>query len=99
MAEPFDEYADQFTMQASPYGVSLNFLRSSRRPVAPGSNVPSDDIGSIRMSFEHYKLMIFLMKRQMEELEGQLGIEVPVSRILMNQLKIAPEDWQKFWSK
>jgi len=51
------------------------------------------------MSLEHFKLMAFLMKRNIDEIEGQLGIEIPLPLQVMDALKIAPADWQKFWQR
>ncbi|MBI2873134.1 MAG: hypothetical protein HYY00_08120 [Chloroflexi bacterium] len=97
MSEPFDAYVDQFTLSVGPYGVALNFARSSPKPTAAGSVPQAEDVGAVRMSLEHFKLMAFLMARQVREIEGQLGIEIPVPVQIMNALRIAPEDWQKFW--
>jgi len=99
MVEPFDEYIDQFAITAGVYGISLNFRRSGPKPVAPGSMPPTDDVGTIRMSLEHFKIMTFLMKRNMDEIEGQLGVEIPLPFQVLNGLKIAPEEWQKFWQR
>jgi hypothetical protein len=95
--EPFDEYVDQFTMTAGPYGMIMNFKKSSAKPVPPGSVQQLEDVGSIRMSLEHFKVMTFIMKRHVHEIEGQLGAEIPIGGPVMHGLKIAPEDWQKFW--
>ncbi|MBI2328137.1 MAG: hypothetical protein HYU85_00545 [Chloroflexi bacterium] len=97
MAEPFDEYVDQFTIGGGPYGVVLNLKKSSPKPAAPGSSPQAEDIGAIRMSLEHFKMMAFIIKRQVDEIEKQLGVEIPLPVQLMNALKIAPEDWQAFW--
>lgn len=99
MSELFDEYVDQFTLGGGPYGVVLNLKKSSPKPVAPGSIPQSEDIGTIRMSLEHFKMMTFIMKRQVDEIESQLGIDIPLPVQLMNALRIAPEDWQKFWKR
>lgn len=99
MAEPFDVYVDQFTIGINPYGVSMNFKRSNPKPAAPGSSPVADDVGTIRMSLEHFKIMAFLLKRQINEIEGQLGIDIPLPVQLMNILKIAPEDWNAFWKR
>jgi len=99
MPELFDEYVDQFTMGGGPYGVVLNLKRSSPKPVAPGSAPQAEDIGAIRMSLEHFKMMVFIMKRQVDDIERQLGVEIPLPVQLMNALKIAPEDWQGFWKR
>ena len=99
MDEPFDEYVDQYTFGGGVYGIALNFRKSSREPVAPGNAPKADDIGTIRMSLEHFKIMAFLMKRQVDSIEEQFGIEIPIPVQLMNSLKIAPEDWNGFWRK
>jgi len=99
MAEFFDEYIDQFTLGGGPYGVALNFRRSSPKPSAPGTIPPAEEVGTLRMSLEHFKVMTFLLKRQVDEIEGQFSIEIPLPVQLMNALKIAPEDWQAFWKR
>lgn len=99
MDEQFDEYVDQFTLAAGAYGIALNFKKSSPKPIAPGSIPSADDIGTIRMSLEHFKMMAFIIKRQVDEIEGQLGVEISIPVQLMNALKIAPEDWNTFWKK
>jgi hypothetical protein len=97
VSEVFDEYIDQFTMGGGPYGVIVNLKKSSPKPVAPGSSPQAEDIGTIRMSLEHFKMMTFIMKRQVDDLERQMGVEIPLPVQVMNALKIAPEDWQAFW--
>ena len=99
MVEPFDEYVDGFTLGAGPYGAALNFQRTTPKPIAPGSQPKVEDIGSVRLSLEHLKVMSFTMKRQVDEIEKQLGIEIPISFQLLNGLKIPLEDWQAFWQK
>ena len=99
MQEPFDEYVDGFTLGAGPYGAAINFQRSPSRPVATGSTPKVEEIGSVRLSLEHRKVMAFVMKRQVDDYEKQMGIEIPIAFQLLNALKIAPEDWQGFWQK
>ncbi|MBI4338600.1 MAG: hypothetical protein HY680_01460 [Chloroflexi bacterium] len=97
MAEPFDVYSDGYTLAGGPYGVTITFTKSGAKPVAPGSNPPMDDVGSIRMSWEHFKLMAFLMTRQVRQTEQQFGVQIPIPVQLLSSLKIAPEDWEHFW--
>lgn len=97
MAEKFDEYIDAYLQAPTPYGVAVTFLRSAARPSAPGSAVQRDEVGTIRMSWEHFKLMAFLMRRTMLEVEQQTGAKFPVTISVLNELRIAPEDWEKFW--
>jgi len=99
MIEPFDVYVDQVMLAISPYGVALNFRKSSPKPAAPGTVPQADDVGTIRMSLEHAKIMTFLIKRQLDEAQSSLGVDVQIPIRLMNDLRIAPEDWQKFWQR
>lgn len=99
MSEHFDEYVDQFTLGGGAYGISLNFRRSNPKPVAPGTDPGAEEVGTLRMSLEHFKLMAFIMKRQVDEIETRFGIDVQLPVQLMNALRIAPEDWAKFWNR
>ena len=99
MPDSFDVYVDQFTLSVGPYGVALNFSRSSPKPPVPGSIPQAEEIGVIRISLEHLKLMAFMLKRGVQDAEGQLGIDIPIPMQLLNQLKIGLEDWDKFWHK
>ena len=97
MPEPFDEYADQFTLSVGGYGATLTFMRTDRRPIAPGSAPQTSDIGTIRMSLEHLKVMAYLIQYQVKTAESGLGINVQVPPAILNNLQIAPEDWDQFW--
>ena len=97
MEKPFDEYVDGFTVNSSPYGASLNFQRGNPKPAAIGSQPVAEDVGTIRMSLEHMKAMTFILRRQMEEFERKVGVNVQIPMALLNALNIAPEDWQEFW--
>jgi hypothetical protein len=99
MRDVFDEYVDQFTLGGGPYGVILNLKRSSSTPAAVGTTPPPEDVGTVRMSLEHLKMMTFVMKRQVDEIEANFGVEIPIPVQLMNAMKIAPEDWQAFWKR
>lgn len=99
MSELFDEYSDQFLVTVGPFGTAITFRRSPAVAGAPGSTAQGEDIGVIRMSLEHLKLMTFILKRQLAETEQQQGIIIPISPLTLNAMKIAPEDWDSFWKK
>ena len=61
MKEPFDEFADQFTIVGGPYGVALSFRRSAGQPPALGTVVPSLDVGTVRLSRELAKRIAQVM--------------------------------------
>lgn len=96
MAEPLDAYADSFMISMGPYGVSLSFQASPPHP-DPSSPTPPTRIATIRMSIEHAKTMVMIMRRHIQQFEEQAGVHVPVTPRLLNQLGIAPEDWDAFW--
>lgn len=99
MADLFDEYIDQFTSNLGPYGVALSFQRTGPKPIAPGSTPQAAEVGTIRMSVEHLKSMAYVLVRQIRDAESQLGITIPVPHAVLNQLRIAPEDWESFWRR
>jgi len=78
MKEPFDEYADQFTIVGNPYGVAMSFLRSAGLPAALGTVVPAQTIGTIRMSRELTKSIMLVLTNWVQAVEKQVGtIQVP----------------------
>jgi hypothetical protein len=99
MPEPFDEYIDQITMNINAYGIALNFRKTSAAPIMPGTAPAAIEIGTVRMSLEHFKVMAFMLKRQINEVESQLGISIPIPPQVLNSMRIAPEDWENFWKR
>jgi hypothetical protein len=99
MAEPFDEYVDQFLMTIGPYGATIGLLRTDPQPASPGTSPQAQRIGTIRMSLEHLKVMTYILKRQITLAEAQLGVSIQTPLMLLNNLQIAPEDWEQFWKK
>lgn len=96
MTEPLDAYTDSFMISLSPYGASLTFQESPAHP-DPSSPAPPVKIATLRMSIEHAKTMVMIMRRHILQFEEQTGVRVPVAPRLLNQLGIAPEDWDTFW--
>ena len=98
-ADPFDVYVDQFTCMLGPYGAALNFSRTAPMPSAPGTPPRTDPVGTVRMSMEHLKSLVFIVKRLLDQLEENEGVTYGVSMRVMNEMKIAPEDWEAFWGE
>jgi hypothetical protein len=97
MPDPFDVYADQFAMNLSPYGTTLNFSISSAIPAAPGTTPQSERVATIRMSLEHLKVMSFIIRRQIMQYEQQTGVRIQVPVEVLNSLHISREDWDAIW--
>jgi len=94
--EPFEEYSDAFTITLTPFGANLSFAVREAHP-SSGKSPQIDHLGTIRMSVEHLKTMIMVIRRQILEVEDQTRIKAEVPRDILQQLRIAPEDWEAFW--
>ena len=97
MGEPIDIYSDQFQVSIGPYGCTLNFMLTGPIPPAPGSPPQAERLATVRTSIEHLKVLTFILRRQILEAEGGMGIKVQLPMQLLNSLKISPEDWDGFW--
>jgi len=89
-----DVYADQFRVSTNPYGVAITFMLSEAHP-APARPVQSKNLATIRMSLEHAKVMVMLMRKQLKQFEEANGISIQVPLDVLNQLGLSPEDWEK----
>lgn len=94
--EPFEEYSDSFTITLTPFGANLSFAVREAHP-SSGKPPKIDHLGTLRMSVEHLKTMVMIIRRQILEVEDQTGIKAEVPRDILQQLRIAPEDWEAFW--
>ena len=99
MTDPIDVYVDQFQVSTGPYGSTLNFLISEPTPPAPGSSPKNERLATIRMSLEHLKAMIFVLRNQVKLHERQTGTTIQLPIQVLNSLGISPEDWDSFWRK
>lgn len=97
-SEPFDAYADQFTITITPFGANLSFAVREAHPSA-ARTAQVQHLGTIRMSIEHLKTMIMIIRRQILQVEEETGIKAEVPRGILNQLQIAPDDWDTFWTR
>ncbi len=94
---PFDEYADQFLVNITPYGAAVTFSRTDPKPQAVGAASESAAVGTIRTSLEHLKAMAFVIQRLIKETERNQGVQFQLSVPALNAMQIAPEDWESFW--
>ena len=95
-AGPFDVYADAFTITITPFGSNLTFAIREAHPSA--SQVPKvENLGTIRMSTEHLKTMVMMIRNQILQIEDKAGIKAEVSMDILNQMHLAQEDWDSFW--
>jgi hypothetical protein len=94
--QPFDVYADGFIVTITPFGANLSF---SLREAHPSPNKPPEvkPVGTVRMSVEHLKTVVWMTRHQIRQVESQLGVKADVPKAILNQLNIPPEDWEDFW--
>jgi hypothetical protein len=97
MVEPADVYSDQFNLNVNPYGITMNFSVSNPTPPAPGTIPQSERVATVRMSHEHMKVMVFILRRQIIQYEQQTGVNIQVPIEVLNGLRISREDWDAIW--
>lgn len=86
----FDVYSDSLQLTTGPYGIAIVFALSPSRPNP--QSVP-EEIGTVRMSLEHAKVMAMLLRRQLKEFERQAGFQIRVMPQAMNAAGLSDEDW------
>jgi len=93
---PFDLYSDAFTISITPFGANLTF---GLREAHPSQTAPPQlhQIGTIRMSTEHLKTMVWICRKQIRQVEGQMGVSAEVPQALLSQLGVPPNEWADFW--
>lgn len=86
-------YSDAFEVMAGPYGIVLNF---SKGPGEPRVQV-GEKVARIRTSWEHAKIMTFIMARHIKRVETEMGVSYPIPGKLLSDMGISKEDWDGFW--
>jgi len=97
MAEVPDVYSDQFQLNLTPFGCTINFQLSGPSPAAPGSPPPLERVATIRMSLEHLKALVFVLHKQMGAYESQTHLSVGLPVEVLRMMQIRQEDWEAFW--
>jgi hypothetical protein len=93
MPDPIPEfYIDQFRVTVSPFGGAMTFGLSDPHP-SPGQIQPQQDTVRLRMSLEHMKVMVMLVKRQIKNYEEQMAAPINIPRQVYNGMSLSEEDW------
>ena len=87
-----DLYVDQFRTTIGAYGVAMSLGISPAHPV-PGQGEGTKDLVRVRMSLEHAKVMVMILKRQLKRFEEETGQPVNIPRVVLNGLGLSSEDW------
>jgi Protein of unknown function (DUF3467) len=87
-----DVYSDQFRINTTPYGANLVFAKT--QPDAPAGQSPrSKDQVIVRMSLEHLKVMVMVLKKNLKGYEQRTGIDIDLPFDMLNSMGLSKEDW------
>ncbi len=96
MNEPFDVYADSFSVSITAWGSKLSFRLSS--PVTDSTNVGErETLGTIRMSNELLKVIVFLIRKQIIDREDEYDVQFDVPQWVLEQVGASDDEWDDFW--
>ena len=98
MSDPFDIYSDVFAISITPWGANLSFQLQEAHPTSVSPKQP-EQLGTVRMSNEHLKTLIFISTRQLKRYERDNGVQCQIPTQVLGQLGIALEDWDVFWQQ
>ena len=88
-----DVYVDQLAMAQSPWGITLTFSRSASAPLPTRPTEGKPQV-IVRMSLEHAKAMIMLMRKALKQYELEtLGDPIKIPRDQLSSMKLSEEDW------
>ena len=99
MTEPVSVFIDQFQLNTSPYGATLNFMLTDPVPPSPGTAPKSERQATVRMSLEHLKVMSFIILRSLKSYKAQTGTTIQIPNQMLNSMGISPEDWDACWRR
>ncbi len=86
-----DIYCDGVQITLGPYDAALHL---TRRPDTAGSTESPTSVGCIRMSWEHAKVMVIMLRKVMQDHESVLGAAIPIHPQIRATLGISKEeDW------
>lgn len=97
--EPFDVYCDSVQITVTPYDVLLLLQQNKpdvqSEPGGPATvSVHTQQLGVVRMSLEHAKVLTLLMKRHLEAFEERTGCRIPLDPDVIRQIGVSlEEDW------
>lgn len=88
-----DVYVDQLAMAQSAWGITL-ILSKSRSDPSPTRAVPGDPQVVVRMSLEHAKAMIMVMRRTLKQYELEsLGDPIRIPKAQLAGMGLSEDDW------
>lgn len=93
-----DVFADEFSVNLSPWGGQIHFRRTPPGAMGSGSPPESADALTVRTSVELLMALSFLLRRQIRETMLASGHRWDLPPQVLNGMGISPDDWSDFWS-
>jgi len=87
-----DIYVDRVRTTLSTFGAALSFGISEPHPENREES-KIDELVTVRMSLQHLKIMLILMKKQLKEFEKANEFEVTLPKSVMDKLGLEEEQW------
>jgi len=88
-----DVYADDFSLTLSPYGATL-LLGQTQLGVGANRQVPPRRLVVVRMSLEHAKVMVMLVRRSLKAYETDaIGSKIALPAKVLEGLGVSEKDW------
>jgi hypothetical protein len=98
MAEPFDTYSDYVSFWTTHWGTNLVFYSQAPVPDPDGSRQQNLH-GTVRMSNEHLKVVLYVIARNLAQHEIRTGANYDATAEILAQMGVPKEDWERFWGQ
>ena len=98
MPEPFDIYSDYVTFRTTHWGTNLSFHLLEVSP-SPDGNWGQNLQGTVRMSNEHLKVVLFMLARNLRQQETNTGARYDATDEILNQMGVPRDEWNRFWGQ
>ena len=97
MTGPFDIYTDYVSYWMTHWGTTISLHLQDPYPDSDG-NRPIHPLGTVRLSNEHLKVLIFNLARTLAQEEMRTHANYDATDEILSQLGIKREDWTRFWN-
>ena len=95
-AEPFDVYSDYTSYWINHWGTNICFFLNSPLPNVEGRR-DTALLGTVRVSNEHLKILLFNMCRTLVSEEQRTGASYDATDEVLEGAGISREGWSRFW--
>ncbi len=102
-----DVFTDGFQPRLGPYGCDLLFTLTEQPevvlprppgvPEPPQAWKPPKNLVNVRMTPQHLKVMVFLLWKQINNAENQMGVRFDVPKAIMDASNVDEPQWNAFW--